>query len=111
MLCAIIPKLGFKMLSASLYLGRGERDGLSKNCDMLLLRNQGRACVARSGSTRIGLCILRCTLSVMKHIKINTEPAVHHYSKQPKIKKAKKKKSAQSRLFKLAFNVLDDIFD
>ena len=72
-----------------------------------------KAALALRGQDQHELSCASCgaPLSVMKHIKINTEPAVHHYSKQPKIKKAKKKKSAQSRLFKLAFNVLDDIFD
>jgi len=36
---------------------------------------------------------------------------MHHYPKMPKVKKTKKKKSSHKKLFKMAFDVLDDIFD
>jgi hypothetical protein len=50
-------------------------------------------------------------LSVMKHLKSAQAPEMHHYSKMPKVKKPKKKKSSNKKLFKMAFDVLDDIFD
>ena len=50
-------------------------------------------------------------LSVMKHLKSAQAPEMHHNSKMPKVKKTKKKKSSHKKLFKMAFDVLDDIFD
>jgi hypothetical protein len=65
------------------------------------------------GHTQHELACSSCgaPLSVMKHLKSAQAPEMHHYPKMPKVKKPKKKKSSHKKLFKMAFDVLDDIFD
>jgi len=55
--------------------------------------------------------VLWCAFVRDETSQIGAAPEMHHYSKMPKVKKPKKKKSSHKKLFKMAFDVLDDIFD